>query len=259
LVGKTRLNLSAGAYIEPYSDDLERWFEDSKLLVDLLSIATRAPLLSRTRYVRLPKWITEIDPNFGFGVGYSGGFTSDRWPQGHELSQGDVRAFMKLARGYYTRPGTPNALTHAIRRLAASLSRPGGQFGQEDRILDTAIALEILYGGKTGNKLAQRAAGLLGATTEQQQRIHDQAKGFYDTRSGIMHMKKAAPSLEVLDAQLEAGRDLACMSLMRVLEGDEPPAWADVIQELLPGTRAPHQGSGKPARQVTAHARRRHR
>ena len=290
LVVKTRLNLGAGAYIEPYSDaraeldlpeepepwpkthypdavvlmrslkygpgvydpswvwrlddgggppdaeiayrfpadyqvGLERWFDDSKLLVDLLSIATRAPLLSRTRYVRLPKWITEIDPNFALGHAHSGGFTSDVWPQGHELSQRDVDAFLRLARGYYSRPGQPDALTHAIRRLAASLSRPGGRFGQEDRILDTAIALEILYGRKTGHKLAQRAAGLLGATAEQQIQIYDQARSFYNTRSRIMHMKQAPLPLEVLDAQLKEGRDLACMSLIRLLECDEPPEW----------------------------------
>ena len=47
-----------------YRVDLETWFQDAKFLVDLLSIAVQAPLLSRTRYVRLPIWIQEIDPNF---------------------------------------------------------------------------------------------------------------------------------------------------------------------------------------------------
>lgn len=223
---------------DDYQIDLERWFEDSKLLVDLLSIAMRAPLLSRTRYVRLAKWIVEIDPNFAFGVQDSGGFTSDMWPQGRTLTQSDVDAFAKLARGYCTDIEEPGALTHAIRRLAASLARPGGRFGQEDRILDVAIALEILYGGKTGHKLAQRAAGLLGATAADQIRIYDQARDFYDTRSGIVHAKKAQSALEVLDAQLEAGRDLACISLMRLFDRSEPPAWADVAQALLPETRA---------------------
>ena len=50
-----------------YRLDLESWFEDSKFLVDLFSIAARVPLLSRTRYVRLAKWIGEIDPNLAFG------------------------------------------------------------------------------------------------------------------------------------------------------------------------------------------------
>ena len=73
-----------------YRVDLESWFGDSKLLVDLLSIAKRVPLLSRTRYVRLARWIEEIDPSFAHGTEDSSGFVSDVWPQrGRELSEGD--------------------------------------------------------------------------------------------------------------------------------------------------------------------------
>ena len=63
-----------------YRIDLERWFYDAKFLVDMLSIAGRAPLLSRTRYVQLPEWIQEIDPNFAHCNCDSGGFVSDAWP-----------------------------------------------------------------------------------------------------------------------------------------------------------------------------------
>ena len=128
-----------------YRIDLESWFGDSKLLVDLLSIATRVPLLSRTCYVRLARWIEEMDPNFAFGTRISGGFNSDMWPQVHEISNGEVGSFLKLARGWHTSLDRPDAMNLAIRRLAASFSRPGGRFGQEDRILDVAIALEVLF------------------------------------------------------------------------------------------------------------------
>ena len=140
-----------------YRIDLERWFEDAKFLVDVLSIAVRAPLLSRTRYVQLPKWIQEIDRNFAHGFRDSGGFVSDAWPKGRELSKSDAEAFAALARDWYTEPEKPHALALAMRRLAASLSRPGGRFGEEDRILDVAIALEIFYRGKKGHALASRA------------------------------------------------------------------------------------------------------
>ena len=143
-----------------YSVDPEGWFDDSKLIVDLLSIAARVPLLSRTRYVRLAKWIAEMDPNFAFGTRTSEGYLSDLWPKGRDISKDDVDAFVELSRSSYTYPGEPGAMNLAIRRLAASFSRPGGRFGLEDRILDVAIALEVLYGGKTGRKLAPHAAGL---------------------------------------------------------------------------------------------------
>ena len=221
-----------------YQVNLWSWFDDSKLLVDLLAIATRLPLLSRTVYVRLPRWIEEIGPNFAFGTQTSGGFISDLWPQGHDLSKGDVDAFLKLARGWHTYENRPDAMNLAIRRLAGSFSRPGGRFGQEDRILDVAIALEVLYGGKTGHGLAQRAAALLGEAASEQKHRYDQAKGFYDLRSSIVHWKNAPRSRAVLDEELEVGRDLACLTLMSLLNRGEPPKWADVMRGLLPETQA---------------------
>ena len=174
-----------------YQIDLERWFYDGKLLVDLLSIAARVPLLTRTRYVRLASWIGEIDPNFAFVNQDSGGNASDVWPKGRDLSKDDVDAFLALCRGWRTYPGRSDAMNLAIRRLAASFSRPGGRFGEEDRILDVAIALEVLYGGTTGRKLSPRAAGLLAASAAKQIRTYDHARRFYDVRSDDRTSKEA--------------------------------------------------------------------
>lgn len=221
-----------------YLVDLEGWFDDSKLIVDLLSISTQTPLLSRTRYVRLAGWIKEIDPNLAYGTQDSRGYVSDVWPErSHGLSKDDVDTFLKLARGWRTYPDRPAAMNHAIRRLAASFSRPGGRFGQEDRILDIAIALEVLYEGKTGHRLAQRAAALLGVTAAEQKRIYDQAKGFYAVRSGIVHWK-SSPSPEVLDTELESGRNLACLTLASLLNRRTPLQWGDVMKNLQPKTQA---------------------
>ena len=60
----------------------------------------------------------------------------------------------------------------------------------------------MLYGGMTGHKLAQRAAALLGEIAAEQKGTYDQAKGFYDVRSRIVHGKEP-PSLDDLD---KAGR-----------------------------------------------------
>ena len=221
-----------------YEVDLERWFDDSKLLVDLLSIVKRVPLLSNTRYVRLAEWVQEIEPNLAFGTQSSHGFVSDMWPRsGQHLSQGDVDAFLKLARGWHSYPDKPYAIRLAIHRLAGSLSRPGGRFGQEDCILDIAIALEVFYGGKTGHDLAQRAAALLGETAAEQKRTYDQAKGLYDVRSGIVHSKNP-PSLYLPEEALEAGRDLACRTLAMLFNRDAPLRWADVMKSLLRETQA---------------------
>ncbi len=153
-----------------------------------------------------------MDPNFAFGTQVSEGFLSDVWPRGHDLVKGDVAAFLEMARNWHRFPDKPEAVELAIRRLAASFSRPGCRFGQEDHILDVAIALEVLYGGTTCHKLAQRAAALLGTSVTEQKRTYEQAKGFSEARSRIVHCKKQ-PSLDVLDKALEAGRNLACLTL----------------------------------------------
>ena len=212
-----------------YRIDLESWFEDAKFLVDLLSIAARTPLLSRTRYVQLPTWIQEIDPNFAYPNQTSGGFVSDAWPnKGRDLSKSGADDFVALASDWYAEPEKPHALTLATRRLAASLSRPGGRFGEEDRILDIAIALEICYGGKKGHQLAKRAARLLGADATEQIRSYDQASRFYSVRSRIVHTEGPVPARDSLHGELEAGRDLACRSLRDLLKCDMPVDWAQV-------------------------------
>ena len=215
-----------------YRIDLESWFEDAKFLVDLLSVASRAPLLSRTRYVQLPTWIQEIDPNFAHPNVTSGGFVSDAWPDGRDLSKGVADDFVTLACDWYAEPQKPHALALATRRLAASLSRPGGRFGEEDRILDVAIALEICYGGKKGHELARRAARLLGADATEQIRSYDQARRFYSVRSRIVHTEGPAPARDSLHGELEAGRDLACRSLRDLLKCDMPVDWAQVRPHL---------------------------
>ena len=220
-----------------YRIELEAWFEASRLLVDQLSIAAGVPLLSRTRYVRLDRWIEELNPNFAFVNVDSGGFTSDVWPDGRELSDADADAFLGLSRGWHTYPGRSDAMTLAVRRLAASLSRPGGRFDSEDRILDTAIALEVFYGGATGRKLSRRAAALLGAGAEQQTGIYDQAKRFYKLRSDIVHSNMTLAPGE-LHAELEGARDLARRTLTALLKRNAAVRWADVLRNLTPEAHA---------------------
>ena len=220
-----------------YRVDLEGWFDERTLLVDLLSIAARVPLLVRTRYVRVARWINDINSNFAFGAQESHGSVSDVWPQGHELSKSNLEAFLGMARSWRKWPDRVGSMDLAIRRLAGSFSRPGSRFGQEDRILDVAIALEVLYGGVTGPKLASRAAALLGLTGREQKHAYDQAKSFYGVRSRIVHWKKK-PSRDVLDNELESGRNLACHTLASLLNRDAPIRWANVMKGLLPETQA---------------------
>lgn len=218
-----------------YGCDLDAWFGDSRLLVDLFSISIRAPLLTRTRFVRVPRWIGEIDPNFALGSMESGGWRSDVSPTAQDdLQLCQVDAFVDLAHGWYTYPDTTPAMASGVRRLAGALSRPGGRFGHEDRILDVAIALEVLYGGKTGHRLARRAAALLGTTASEQMHTYDQARSFYRTRSTIVHTgSNQPPSIDHLDHHLQAGHDLGCRTLTALLNLHTTPDWAEIQKNIV--------------------------
>ena len=130
-----------------YELDLANRFpDDSKVLVDLLSIATRSPLISHTSFVCVAKWVEEIDPNFALSFRNSSAYLSDVRPKEHQLCQHDAATFATLASRWCTYRGKRDVIDIAIRRLAASFARVGGPFSVEDRILDVSIALEIMYG-----------------------------------------------------------------------------------------------------------------
>ncbi|MXW78225.1 MAG: hypothetical protein F4Z57_04410 [Gemmatimonadetes bacterium] len=205
-----------------YEIDLtDRLPDDNKVLVDLLSIATRSPLISHTSFVRVAKWIEELDPNFACGFRNSSTYLSDAASKEHPFSQHDATAFASLAGRWCTYRGRRDVIDLAIRRLAASFARVGGPFSAEDRILDVSIALEIMYGPikhKLTHQLAARAERLLGQDTDQCGWTSNRVKSFYGVRSAIVHgQKKIKGGRDAIDKALEDGRDLACLTLAELL------------------------------------------
>ena len=57
-------------------------------------------------------------------------------------------------------------------------------------------------------------------------------------RSKIVHWESPPSSLDILDKELEAGRNLACLTLENLLNRAAPLRWADVMRNLLPETQA---------------------
>jgi len=213
-----------------YEIDLANRFpDDSKVLVDLLSIATRSPLISHTSFVRVAKWVEEIDPNFACGSRSSSAYLSNASPKEHQFCQHDAATFAVLASRWCTYRGKRDVIDLAIRRLAASFARVGGPFSAEDRILDVSIALEIMYGPikqKLTHQLATRAERLLGQSTDQRGWISNRVKSFYGVRSSIVHgQKKVKGGHRAIDKALEDGRDLACLTLAELLSHGPISDW----------------------------------
>ncbi len=191
--------------------------DDNKVLVDLLSIATRTPLIFHTSFVCVAKWIEDIDPNFACSFRSSAAYLSDPTTKEHLFSQQDAAAFAALASRWCTYRGRRDVIDLAIGRLAASFARGGGPFSTEDRILDVSIALELMYGPikqKLSHQLAIRAERLLG----QGGGIANRVKSFYRVRSAIVHgQKKIKGGRDAIDATLTDGRELACCTLAELL------------------------------------------
>ena len=212
-----------------YEIDLtDQLLDDSKVLVDLLSIATRTPLISPTSFVRVAQWIEELDPSFACVFRNSSAYLSDAAPKEHPFSQQDAAAFASLASRWCTYRGQRDVIDLAIRRLAASFARVGGPFSAEDRILDVSIALEIMYGPirhKLTYQLASRAKRLLGRGTDQRGWISNRVKSFYEVRSAIVHGEKIKGGQRAIDKALEDGRDLACLTLAELLSQGPVRDW----------------------------------
>ena len=227
-----------------YEIDLtDRLPDDNKVLVDLLAIATRSPLASHTSFVRVAKWIEELDPNFACSFRNSSAYLSDAVPKEHPFSRQDAGAFATLASHWCAYRGRRDIIDLAIRRLAASFARVGGPFSAEDRILDVSIALEIMYGPikhKLTHQLATRAERLLGQGADQRGWISDRVKSFYGVRSAIVHgQKKIKGGQRAIDKALEDGRDLACLTLAELLSRGPVRDWdklASAAGSLLPNS-----------------------
>ena len=221
---------------DDYEIDLtDRLLDDSKVLIDLLSIATRTPLVSHTSFVRVAKWIAEIDPNFACSFRNSSAYLSDAAPKEHPFSPHDATAFAALASRWCTYRGRRDVIDLAIRRLAASFARVGGSFSAEDRILDVSIALEVMYGPIKQNltyQLASRAKRLLGQGTNKRGWISNRVKSFYEVRSAIVHGKKKIKGGQLaIDKALEDGRDLACLTLAELLSRGPVRDWDKPMED----------------------------
>ena len=213
-----------------YETDLaDRLPDDGKVLVDLLSIATRRPLISHASFVRVAQWVEDLDPNFAFGSRSTFPYLSDISPKEHQLCSHDAATFAALASHWCIYRGQRDVIDLAIRRLAASFARVGGPFSTEDRILDVSIALEIMYGPikqKLAQELSARAKRLLGQDSDQRDWISNTVKSFYVVRSAIVHGKrKIKGGRDAIDKALEDGRDLACLTLAELLSREPVRDW----------------------------------
>ena len=118
-----------------------------------------------------------------------------------------------------------------ISRLSAALARTG-QYADDDRILDVAIALEQMYEldqGEISFKLKVRAACFLASETRDRQRVFENVEQFYKARSGIVHHRRKESSPESKDEAFRMGFEVARNSIIKLLREGPPRDWNEVV------------------------------
>ena len=178
-------------------DDWPVWTEsfrdDALVLVDLLAITHELRVVSagwRTHGVeRQIERLVGRAPSFAFlGRYVSGRYEVTLKPPTTPAVSGDGLA--DCAQLYSQMPRDDVSLRLALSRLASSLSRTGTH-AAHDKIIDVAIALEVMYEidatrGK-GDQLSRRARNFLGQDREDNRWIDRTAQSTYKLRSDIAH------------------------------------------------------------------------
>ena len=126
----------------------------------------------------------------------------------------------------------------AINRLSSSIHRNRDRFWLQDRILDAAICLELMYQlepPELTNKLASRAAHLLATETNKRIEVYDQVHVFYEARSNIAHgdkgkrKRRGRKKTTDLEQAADFGLTLATDTLRAVLQNGIFPSWKELI------------------------------
>ena len=204
---------------------------DDEVILSLLCAAMRSPspeLMKSALFIRVPMWLEGIHPIFGDGVEFGYGGPPDSQYRESELSSDAVAGLQEMAQGWLDYQGDRDALEIAARRIRASFSRTG-KFEAEDRVLDVAIALEIMYESEspeTTYGLASRAGWFLGNDPTHRLEIFDRVRDFYKVRSSLVHRgRPPRGSRDALDRASLDGTDLALETLRNLLGKKRPPEW----------------------------------
>ena len=205
----------------------ETFRDDALLLVDLLALTHEVRVVSagwQTNGVeRQIERLVGRAPSFDFAYRYvSGGYEVNLKSPTTPAAFADGLA--DCAQLYSKMPRDDVRLRLALSRLASSLSRTGIH-AAFDKIIDVAIALEVMYKldasrGK-GDQLSRRARNLIGRDREDNRWIDKIAKALYDMRNDIAHGTLPGDTEQVYLDGLRLGR----RTLGRLTHSGPPSDW----------------------------------
>ena len=138
------------------------------VLLDLLSLVT-SQRIGVVEMLSCAPALTALVPNFG--PGSKTGFQAWEWWKVKAFEPAEAAEVRGLCEAWGSFGGAGrDHLELSLGRLVSSKRRNLGRFRYEDRLLDIAVALEVLFGlqgGELTHKLSIRAAHLLGDSGEE--------------------------------------------------------------------------------------------
>ena len=202
------------------------------IVLDFLALVTEQRVEVAELLCCAPQF-TDIDPNFAPGSS-TGWASKDQWPV-KELTDVQVSKTEDLLQAWRRFSGSERwRLELGLARLVSSVRRGRERFWLEDRILDVAVALEVLYEldrSELTYKLSTRAAYLLGdGRPNRRVDIFKAVKDLYGIRSGIVHGRKPmdrAKRQEAID-MAQRGFEIGRETLVEVLTRGKMPDWNKV-------------------------------
>ena len=198
------------------------------VLLDLLSLAT-SQRIDVVEILSCVPALTALDPNFG--PGSKMGFQTWGWWKVKAFETAEAAEVRRLCEAWGVFGGTDrDRLELSLGRLVSSERRNLGRFRYEDRLLDIAVALEVLFGlqgGELTHKLSVRAAHLLGASGENRVALFESVQRLYKERSRIIHGSRSRRSgrqigpEETVEGAYRTGR----AALLNILARGSFPDW----------------------------------
>ena len=204
------------------------------IVFDLLSVCTSQEIQILFITCNAPEFV-DLIPNFVSGTGMSY-IHSEYWLEKEfaEEHVGQLQSLLQLWSQF--KSDKRETLELAINRLSSSIHRNRGRFWLQDRILDAAISLEIMYQldpPEITYKLATRAAYLLAKTEDERAEIFDQIHTFYVARSKIAHgaarKRKGKKKPTNFQKSADLGFKLASETLQALLVNGEFPDWNKLV------------------------------
>ena len=217
--------------------------KDAQTIVDLLAITHGVPVMNM---IRIGFY---VDPQVYelLGVADAGKTVSwnDVLPINYSVSDTplSMEKFLE-AKNMFSRLknlyNDQNKYEFFISRLSSSLLRKD-RFGPEDKILDVAIALELMYeidDRRIGYNLRKRTSCFLEDNRQKRDEMCKKVKVFYSARSSVVHndqktaeKKKKNPEdyYQHISEQSDNGFDLARRTLFKLLQDGPPSDWNKLV------------------------------